>query len=136
LGTIAQHELQAVAEQLMKVPDTLVNPVVWAVIANASMALPANLADSLASRVAKALATVPGDFLSHDAVDLVKRLAVKGQVSAWKLAEALLWCRPEADAVSIAKACATGITDHERLANAAFPHLIPYKPSRFCATLA
>ena len=132
LVRMAPHEPKAVAEHLMKVPNTLFNPVVWGVITNASMALPVDLAGSLASRVAKALATVPGDFLSHDAVDLVKRLAVEGHSSAWKLAEALLRCRPEAEGVVLARAFGTGITDHERLANAAFSRLELYELSRFC----
>lgn len=48
LARVALHEPEAVTDQLARVPDTLENPAVWGVVADAAMALPVALAARLA----------------------------------------------------------------------------------------
>lgn len=132
LARVAPHAPRVVAEQLMLIPVTLANPAVWGVVTDAALAVPVDLAARLASRIAKALATVPPVLLPHKAVDLVKRLADERDGAAWKLAEALLWCRPEGEAGTFAEVAAAGRSGDARLASAAFSRVEPYELSRFC----
>ena len=53
LARIAPRAPEAVAEQLLRVPITLMNPAVWAVVADAAMVLPVAYAAPLTSRIAK-----------------------------------------------------------------------------------
>ena len=132
LARVAAGAPEAVTEVLARVPTTLTNPAVWAVIADAAMVMPNQHAGRLARRLVKAMMVVPPVFLPHKVVDLTERLASSGDGAAWKLADALLWTRREEEASKHAAPGVGGTGDPTRVANAAFARLDQYELDRFC----
>jgi len=127
LVRVAERAPEEVFERLQLVPVTNLNPAVWSVVADAALVLPVALASRFAARIAKVLRTVPPVLLAHKAVDLVGRLAVARDDSAWKLADSLLWCRAVTDAPVIAEDRLSGW----RAAAVAMFRIDSYELSRF-----
>lgn len=132
LARVAAGAPEAVTEVLVRVPTTLTNPAVWAVVADAAMVIPIQHAGHLARRLAQAMLVVPPVLLPHKAVDLTERLATSGDDATWKLADALLWTRREEEASEHAATTVPGWSDPTQVANAAFARLDQYELERFC----
>jgi hypothetical protein len=136
LARVAAGDPPTVTEVLLRVPVTLTNAAVWAVVADAAMVVPKQYADRLARHVAKAMMAVPSEFIAvllpHKAIDLAERLAISGDGAAWKLAAALLWTRGEQEAAANAATALPRWGDPTHAANNAFARVDQYELERFC----
>jgi hypothetical protein len=94
LARIASNQPERVAETLLKIPPTLQNPTVWAIVIDASKAMPAAQAVRLVPLLEQAFRTAPPVHFARRAIDLVRGLAEKGEDAAFRVAECLVWFSP------------------------------------------
>lgn len=85
---------EAVA-QLLQVPNTNNNPLVWGALVDAALTLDDPFATQLTARVARRLPTLPAVYLPHKSIDLLARLAALASASALPLLRALLKMRSD-----------------------------------------
>lgn len=97
LARIASMQPGRATEILLNIPPSIENPAVWAIVIDAAKAMPAPHAARLVTLLEQAFRTAPPVLFPHRAIDLVKMLAEQGEVSAFRLAECLLWLRSSRD---------------------------------------
>lgn len=95
LARIASREPAKVTAQLLLVPLSNTNPVVWAVLVDSALALDEPYAGQLAKRVQAALQSTPPQYLAHRVIALVTHMTRRNDRIALSLFRTLLEMRAD-----------------------------------------
>jgi hypothetical protein len=82
-----------VADILAKIPRTIMNPVIWSVVADAIAALPPDEGVALVPSLVAGLKVSPPRLFSHDALKALNEIAQAGRRESFELFAALTWLR-------------------------------------------
>lgn len=133
LARVASKQPERVTEILLKIPPSLQNPTVWAIVIDAAKAMPAAQAVRLVPLLGQAFRTTPLIHFARGTIDLVRGLAEQGEVAAFRLAECLLWLSSSPNGVDAGQTGAPrrqrGLHDTEWM----LERLDIYELSQFCS---